>query len=248
MRRHVSKVFLDSRYHTQDGRFEIPGEALLLNPTSRIWLGEFTCVAAWATIDSSNDLMIVREGPGNTAREIFIPRGPHDLNSLRAALETELNADKEASMGDYTVELVSTGAGGGTYRAYRVTCTAGFFKLDPGEGSMSSILRFPSGDIALAQHTSSFIDLRRTHSIYIHTDLGGHNCISPIGKRGVLAKIPVTVGYGGLVHATMSGSEHDFVEAGCHALSTLRLSLHDAAGNELDLSGTAWSCTLIIEK
>ena len=64
----------------------------------------------------------------------------------------------------------------------------------------------------------------------------------------MLAKIPVQVGYGGVVHAHMSGSEHDFVEAGCYSLSTIKLTLHDAAGGQLDLKGTSWSCTLVFER
>ena len=92
------------------------------------------------------------------------------------------------------------------------------------------------------------MDVRRVHSLYVHSNFGNHNCVSPTGVRSVLAKIPVQVGYGGMVHAQMSGSEHDFVEAGCRSLSTIKLTLHDAAGGELDLKGTSWSCTLVFER
>ena len=92
------------------------------------------------------------------------------------------------------------------------------------------------------------MDVRRVHSIYMHSDFGNHNCVSPTGARSVLAKLPVSVGYGGLVQAQMSGSEHDYIEAGTHALSSVRLSLHDAAGRLLDLKGTSWSCTLIFAR
>ena len=49
-RPNISKVFLDSRYALADGTFLIPGETILLEPNSRMWLGEFTCVASWDTL------------------------------------------------------------------------------------------------------------------------------------------------------------------------------------------------------
>jgi hypothetical protein len=77
---------------------------------------------------------------------------------------------------------------------------------------------------------------------------GGYNSFTSRGSRNVLAKIPVLSGYGSLVHFQTSGSEHDFVEVGVAALTTLKLEIRDAAGNELNLNGTSWSCTLLFER
>ena len=53
---HISKVFLDSRYAQPDSEtFLIPGESILLEPNSRVWLGGFRCVASWDTLDESNN-------------------------------------------------------------------------------------------------------------------------------------------------------------------------------------------------
>lgn len=246
MRRHVSRVFLDSRYTLPDGSFVIPGEALLLEPTSRCWLGEFTCVASWDTLDETNRTFTVIEL--GVSRVVAIPTGAHDLESLRTAIEDGLNTAPGAGMGTYSVDRVSTGTGGSTFRAFRVSNSIGNFAIPPATNNLRSICNWPTGDAYASVHTSSFVDVRRVHSIYVHTDFGNHNCVSPTGERGVLAKIPVQTGYGGLVHGMMSGSEHDFIEAGCHSLSTIRLSLHDAAGRELHLNGTSWSCTLVFER
>ena len=246
-RRHISKVFLDSRYTLPDNTFVIPGEALLLEPDSRVWLAEFTAVASWDTLDSSNNSFTVVED--GVPRTVVLPTGPHDLESLRAAIEEGLNSpQKLPSMGNYAVTRVSTGTGGSTFRAMQVYVSAGSFAIPPAENKLGSICNWPSGDVENTIHTSAFVDIRRCHSIYMHSSFGNHNGVSPTGVRSVLAKIPVTVGYGGLIQAQMSGSEHDFVEAGTHALSTLKLTLHDAAGRELDLKGTSWSCTLVFER
>ena len=245
-RPHISKVFLDSRYAQPDGSFLIPGESILLEPNSRVWLGEFTCVASWDTLDRSNNSLSVVENSGQH-RYVMLPTGPHDIESLRVAIEEGLNTDAAEGMGVYTVSRVSTGTGGSTFRALQVSVSAGVFAIPTSTNSLRSICNFPGVEESSSQ-TSSFVDVRRCHSIYLHSDFGNHNCVSPTGGRSVLAKIPVSVGYGGLVQAQMSGSEHDYIEAGTHAVSSVRLSLHDAAGRLLDLKGTSWSCTLIFAR
>ncbi len=129
MNKHISKVFLDTRYTLPDGSFVIPGESLLLNPSSRCWLGEFTCVASWDTIDSSNNSFVVVEL--GTSRTVTIPTGAHDLESLRVAIEDGLNDAPGAGMGTYSVDRVSTGTGGSIFRSLRVSNTAGAFAIPP---------------------------------------------------------------------------------------------------------------------
>jgi hypothetical protein len=70
---------------------------------------------------------------------------------------------------------------------------------------------------------------------------GNYNTVSPDGSRTVLCKIPVEVGYGGLVRWSTGGSSYDFIECGVRSLQLLRLELRDADGIFLDLAGTAFS-------
>ena len=84
----TTKVYVDSRYAVSKSdstiEYQIPG-GLNLKPSTRVWLSEFTCVAAWDTIDSSNNRLYVKEGTFN--REIHIPNGVYDLETLRIAFE-----------------------------------------------------------------------------------------------------------------------------------------------------------------
>lgn len=246
----VTKVYLDSRYSIDGSTFDLANAGLLLNPKSRCWLGEFSCVAAWDTIDETNNQIVVIER--GLYRIIALPTGPHDLESLREALEDGLNeAGKPAFMGTYGVTKVSTGASGSTFRSFEVTNNAEDFELpqDDPNSTLSNILTFPTGGIASSSHKSGFVDIRRTHSIYIHCPgFGAYQSYGCRGSRSLLAKIPVLVGYGGLVHVQSSGSEHDCIDVGVNSLTTLTLQLRDAAGHELDLKGTSWSCTLIFER
>ncbi len=245
---HISKVFLDSRYTLPDGTFVIPGESVLLTPQTRCWLAEFTCVASWDTLDSTNRFFNVYEN--GLERLVVVEAGPHDLESLRAAMETALNAPSKTVSGSYTVERVSTGTGGSTFRAFRISLSGGdTFRIPAENNTMKSIVPFTvAAETPAAVHLSGFVDVRRVHSIYLHTDFGNHNCVSPTGSRSVFAKIPVNVGYGGLLQHMSSGLEHDFVECGSSALSTLRVELRDAEGLLLDRKGTAFSLTLVFER
>jgi hypothetical protein len=248
----TTKVYVDSRYAVENSgasvEYQIPG-GLDLKPSTRCWLSEFTCVAAWDTIDSSNNTLYVLEGAFN--RTVQIPSGVYDLESLRVAFEGALNnASKAPSMGTYSVDLKASGSAGGTFRVYEVSCTAGTFGLPTaGVSSTNSIVSFPSGGAQLASHTSGFVDLRRVHSLYIHSSsFAAYNSLGPRGVRTIVAKVPVNVGYGGLVTWLGTGSEHDYIEAGVSALTSLKLELRDAAGALLNLNNTHWSCTLLFER
>jgi hypothetical protein len=162
-------------------------------------------------------------------------------------------------MGTYAVTLEGSGGAGGTYRTFRVSNPQGFFSLPSdaaieariGEGPLSStnsLLSFPTGNTQLTSHLSGFVDLRRVHSLFIHSpSFGAYNSLGPRGVRTILAKIPCNVPYGALVTYSSSASPHDFIEAGVSGLTTLRLELRDAAGELLDLQGAHWSCTLLFD-
>jgi len=242
MRRKITKLFVDSRFATKgEGGsilYEIPDGGIELGPHAKVFLSEFTCVAAWATIDHTNDTQVLFEGePGlQTQRTLVLPHGPHDIESLRAALEDALGAG-------YTVERTATGDTGSTSRQYRVSSTVGRFVLP--RSPFSSITSFPNAIPASVQ-VSGFVDLRRCHNIFVHTpSFGAYNAIGPMGVRTAIAKIPVNVGYSGLVRWSTSGSEYDHVDCGVRSLHMLRLELRDSNNQLLDLAGTSFSLTLL---
>ena len=110
----IAKVFIDSRYALADGSIEIPGGGLLLDPSDRCWLCEFSTVASWDTIDATNNAVYVIEqlpGGDNNHRAILLSEGPHDLDSLADATQTALNGiGKAAGSGTHSVSRVSTGS------------------------------------------------------------------------------------------------------------------------------------------
>ena len=187
----TTKVYVDSRHAVSNSgssiEYQIPG-GLSLKPSTRIWLSEFTCVAAWDTIDDSNNRLYVKEG--DVTRELNLLKGVYDLETLRIAFENALNSpSKTAGMGTYTVTLKASGSAGGTLRTFEVYCGSGTFgiPLETDASSTNSIVSFPTGDVQRSNHISGFIDLRRVHSLYIH-----------LGQ--LLLKRPSTWAMEGLLH------------------------------------------------
>jgi hypothetical protein len=246
MRQKTTKVFVDSRYSAGSVRgvdgsngasilYEIPG-GIELGPHARCWVSEFCAVAAWPTIDETNRYQTVVEG--GVSRQLTLPLGPYDLNTLITALSEALNAYGTV----YTVERFG-GQGGSVSQILKITKATGTFMLP--QSPLSSIIAFPGTAEGFFQ-TSSFVDLRRCKNLFLHSpSFGNYNCLAPRGVRTAIAKIPVDAGYGGLVRWQTSGSQHDFVECGVRSLRLLRLELRDADGVLLDLQGTSWSCTLL---
>ena len=265
MARPVTKLFLDSRYAVSRSElgavcsFEVDG-GIQLKPTAQCVLGDLTVVAAWKTVDESNNIMYLQEQ--GVSRYVALDVGAHDINSIATEIQTKLNGvGKLPTMGTYTVARVgSAGSGGSSFQHLQITCSANTFTL-PDDAvieqlfgvqsppTTNQLFSFPTGNVAAGQHTSTFVDLRRTHSVFVHSpSFGAYNTIGPRGVRTILAKVPVDCGYGGLVQWRGGLSAHDFVEVGVRSLNMMSLELRDAAGRELDLSGTHWSCTLLFER
>ena len=108
MRKHATRVYLDSRYALPDGSLEIPGGGLECDPTDRVWLSEFSTAASWHTIDESNQIPYVIEAivPGFVwnRRAVPLTPGPRDMDSLAAEIARALNGPGKntAVMGTYT--------------------------------------------------------------------------------------------------------------------------------------------------
>jgi len=247
MRSHVTKVYVDSRYSQGDGKtFDLHEGNLVMSPDTKMYLSEFSCVASWNTIDATNNALVVTDGAILADRILTIPEGPHDIDSLREAFEVALNA---TGYGLYTVAKVSTGASGSTYRSFEVTNALTFYfpQGDP-RSTLVRIVDFPGAGTLDTLHKSTFIDLRRVHSVYVDAPgFGDYSTVAPSGSRNTIGKIPVLVGYGGLVHHQTSGSAHDCVRVGVSSINSITLELQDVGGTRLDLKGGSWSATLIFE-
>jgi hypothetical protein len=239
MRLRTTKVFVDSRYAVLGTSgssilFEIPG-GVELGPNARCFVSEFTAVCAWPTLDETNRYQtVIVDG---VVHVIALPAGSYDLDSFAEALQAAL---RDGVHGGFVVERTGLGTGS-TQQLLRVSNTLSFVLAD---SPLSKIVSFPQ--VNATSHVSGFVDLRRVHNIFVHSpSFGNYNTVAPGGVRTALCKVPVEVGYSGLVRWSTGGSSFDYIECGVRSLHLLRLELKDADGNLLDLQGTSFSLTLL---
>lgn len=113
--------------------------------------------------------------------------------------------------------------------------------------STNELFNFSKNQTFQTTHTSSFVDLRSKHSLFVHSpSFGNYSAVSPSGSRTVIAKIPVDSAYGSVIHYQHSGSTYDFIEVTNGALKNLYFELRDARGELVDLNGGHWSMTICL--
>jgi hypothetical protein len=259
-------------------QYELPEVVELPNDTV-CFCTEMTCVTSWDTVSANNNRMYVVENTGfiYSARIATIATGAYDSETLRTAVEMALNGPGKTVAGTYTVArsssagTVNTASLGSAYRYYTITLAGGggcFFPQDTwlnqnvslwssyiGQAydpmnlkSSNELFQFPN-NIYSASHTSSFIDLRSVHTLFVHSpSFGNYSCIAPRGVRTAIMKCPVEVGCGAVMHTEHSGSSYDYIDVGSTTLKMLRFELKDARGNYVDLRGGHWSMTLLFAR
>ena len=208
-----------------------------VGPNARCFVSEFTGVCAWPTLDETNRYQTVVVG--GAVHVLSLPAGSYDIDSFAEALQTALV--QEVGSG-FQVERAGLGSTGSTQSLLRVSHPSQSFLL--AESPLSKLVSFPQ--VSATSHTSCLVDLRRVHNIFVHSpSFCNYNTEAPGGVRTVLCKIPVEVGFGGLVRWSTGGSSFDYIECGVRSLHLIRLELKDADGNFIDLQGTAFSMTLL---
>ncbi len=188
-----------------------------------------------------------------------------------------LNGATKAVAGPYTVArsssagTVNTASLGSAYRYYTISLNGGGSCFFPQDGwlkknvaiwssyvgpaydpmnlrSSNELFQFPMA-IVSASHTSSFIDLRSVHTLFVHSpSFGSYSTLGPLGVRTAIQKVPCEVGYGAVLHYEHSGSSYDYIDVGSTTLKMLKFELRDARGSLVDLKGGHWSMTLIFAR
>ena len=66
--------------------------------------------------------------------------------------------------------------------------------------STNELFQFPTKAFS-ATHTSSFIDLRSVHTLFVHSpSFGNYSCLAPRGVRTAIAKVPCSAPYGSVLN------------------------------------------------
>jgi hypothetical protein len=196
---------------------------------------------------------------------------------LRSAVELALNGAGKTVTGTYTVArsssagTVNTASLGSAYRYYTITLSGGGSCFFPQDGwlkknvatwssyvgepydpmnlrSSNELFQFPLAVVS-ASHTSSFIDLRSVHTLFVHSpSFGNYSTLAPRGVRTAIQKVAVESAYGAVLHFQTGGNMYDHIDVGSTTLKMLKFELKDSRGNFVDLKGGHWSMTLLFAR
>jgi hypothetical protein len=259
-------------------QYELP-EVVELPQDTAAFVTEFTSCASWDTVSARNDHLYVVEQTGGSfaARAVTVPHGAYDSETLRVVVENALNGPGKVLSGTYSVArsssagTVSTASIGAAFRYYTINVSGGgqcFFPTDAwlreqaptwvayGGGlydrqntkSTNELFQFPTRAFSTT-HTSSFIDLRSIHTLFVHSpSFGNYSCLAPRGVRTAIAKVPCDVAYGAVLHYEHSSSQYDYIDVGSTTLKMLQFELKDARGDPVDRRGGHWSMTLVLAR
>ena len=258
--------------------YELP-EVVELPHDAVCFVTEFTTVASWDTVSLNNNRLYVVENTGAlySARVATIAPGAYDSETLRTAVELALNGAGKTITGTYTVArsssagTVNTASLGSAYRYFTISISGGGSCFFPQDGwlkknvstwssyvgdpydpmnlrSSNELFQFPL-PVVSASHTSSFIDLRSVHTLFVHSpSFGNYSTLAPRGVRTVIQKVTVEVGYGAVCSFSSSGNMYDHIDVGSTTLKMLKFELKDSRGNFVDLKGGHWSMTLVFAR
>ena len=85
---------------------------------------------------------------------------------------------------------------------------------------------------------SGHIDVRSRHVLYLHSEaLAGMRTIGPAGSRSVIARIPVTTTFGGMLFKEHSSHHLDFIPVGGRTITNIDIAVRDSFGELVNLHG-----------
>ena len=77
--------------------------------------------------------------------------------------------------------------------------------------SSNDLFQFPTMAVG-ASHTSSFIDLRSVHTLFVHSpSFWNYSCLAPRGVRTAITNIACELSSGAVLHAALGGSPFDYI-------------------------------------
>ena len=86
-------------------------------------------------------------------------------------------------------------------------------------------------------YISGVVNLQPIHAIYVHSNLNTASTMDSIGRKTIIAKIPVTTPYGFTEIYRTSGFLEDAVDVGGMRFQNVSIALKDVWNQPIDLRG-----------
>ena len=179
----------------------------------------------------------------DTFNHPLLPEGNYDGVSLAAAVNTQIGSSYTVSYDESNLALKVSSA------------TLEFKFVLPRENTGYPTLKEQSCH-AVIGHTVSvsyaqtwasdcIAQLRRLKSVFLHSDIGEAQSLSPHGAQDVIRKITMTVPFGG-IETDVHVSAWDWVDIGGRELLQMRFTFRDGRGAVLDTKGLPTLFSLVM--
>ena len=185
-----------------------------------------------------------------------MPEGNYSRINLNAEIVKELNVGRtgmflsDPDPNTNSVEIIYTPDTGGSFEILTDAqlAGAGFDATNP--RSINNVLRnfTPKINTHNDPYISGYLDLFPIRNVYIIAHgLGNFNTMSISGERAIVKKVPVTSGYGEIIH-DQNVIGIDYLDCSRQTLSRLSFQLKDVFGRVINLNGQHWSFSIVFSR
>ena len=267
----MQKIYIDSRCKTPDSksntnfRFEL-NTALEIKDEKNLGITDIIIPNSWYSIEDNNNNLYVRVVSNGltTDRKIKIDQRNYNAIDLRNQLQTKINTafsqvsnlfscTYNASTGSIKIEALQDEFDFYIFTDEDLKTLSDWSNLYYDKNnprSLNNVLA-NSGRSKIYNlsnpFNSGFIDLVNTHSLYLHCNLTGLDCVGPDGNySNIIKKICVSGGFGFLIIDNVF-NEFDYTIINRGFVKNIEFQLTDVYGNVMDLHGSHISFTLILK-
>ena len=251
----IKKIYIDSRFKSADSRSDsdfyvtLP-QNMLMPDGCGFYLDDISIPVSWYTIGKDhNDHLYYRVN--SSTGFVVVPEGNYSLLTLNEAIVAELNkhvVNHFQSTGSLQTDTIGLSTNKPISFAILTDVeldSAGFSSTN--SRSINKVLRnfTPKVNSNNSPYVSGFVDLVPIRNIYITSSGSGNfNTMSISGERAIVKKVPVTAGYGEMIH-DQSVIGIDYLDCSKQTLSRLGFQLKDVFGNTINLNGQHWSFSIV---
>ena len=250
----IRRIYFDSRYRDypeQDSHtnfYYTLKRSVSCPPGARLYVDYVQIPNTVKTIQTGvNDKLFWTSRTPGGGPPVFnyqvLPEGNYDGVSLAAAVQTQMGSAYTASYDENNLAL-NISSTTLEFRLVLPSENTGYPTLK--DQSCSAVVgHTQSAQYAQSWTSDSIPQLHRLKSVFLHSDIGEAQSLSPHGAQDVIRKVTMTVPFGG-IETDVHVSAWDWVDIGGRELLQMRFTFRDGRGAVIETKGLPTSFSLVV--